>query len=414
LFSQQEHPVFISPVYGCLIEKDQHDVQAYPHVPSLKRVQWFPGLRDLEPDEYPSSFTVVPILALNTAAFAQILYTGRNETHLGLCKKLIEFNPESGESVTSFRCQSRLIVIGGETEVPAGWLDGYCAFKALCVHHGAETPTTSSDPQHPGCGLAVHAECGYFRSNADNKWESVTCFMCFKHYGRALRAVTGHTHSKQKADASEADKSPINDNQDGNTRKFGPPDLSPALKKKPDGSSAEESSKQKADESEVDNSLVNEESSKQKADESEADNSLVNKESSKQKAGKSEADNSSINKESSKQKADKSEADNSSVNDNSDENTRKIGSPYASSGHNSLDENPCQVGPSDFIRGQRPSGFSLVIKSHSTSPPKSLTPSQLKKNENMTGLWINKILPTCIRLAALHGPQQATMRLNGV
>jgi hypothetical protein len=81
LFSQHEHPVFISPVYGCLIEKDQNEVQAYPHVPSLKRVQWFPGLRDLEPDEYPSSFTVVPILALNTATFGQILYTGHKETH---------------------------------------------------------------------------------------------------------------------------------------------------------------------------------------------------------------------------------------------------------------------------------------------------------------------------------------------
>jgi hypothetical protein len=51
----------------------------------------------------------------------------------------------------------------------------------------------------------------------------------------------------------------------------------------------------------------------------------------------------------------------------------------ASSGHNSLDENPRRVGPSNFTRGQQPSGFSLVIKSHSTKPPKSLTPSQVKK-----------------------------------
>jgi hypothetical protein len=61
-----------------------------------------PGLRDLEPDEYPSSFTVVPILALDTATFGQILYTGRKETHLDLCKMLIEFDPDSGESVSSF------------------------------------------------------------------------------------------------------------------------------------------------------------------------------------------------------------------------------------------------------------------------------------------------------------------------
>jgi hypothetical protein len=121
--------------------------------------------------------------------------------------------------------------------------------------------------------------------------------MCFKHYRRALRAVTDHTHSKQKADESKADKSPV--------------------KQKPDGSFPEESSKPKADESEA------EKRSKRKADESEADNN------------------------------------------NSDENH--------------LHEGPRPVGPSDFTRGQRPSGFSSVMKSHSTTPPKSLTPSQLKK-----------------------------------
>jgi hypothetical protein len=94
--------------------------------------------------------------------------------------------------------------------------------------------------------LAVHAECGYFRRNAGNKWESVTCFICFKHYGGALCDVTNHTHSKQKADESKADKSQV--------------------KQKPDGSSPEESSKPKADESEA------EKRSKPKANESEADN----------------------------------------------------------------------------------------------------------------------------------------------
>jgi hypothetical protein len=121
--------------------------------------------------------------------------------------------------------------------------------------------------------------------------------MCFKHYGGALRAVTDHTHSKQKADESKADKSQV--------------------KQKPDGSSPEETSKPKAGESEA------EKRSKPKANESEADN------------------------------------------DNSDENR--------------LHEDRRRVGSSDFTRGQRPSGFSSVIKSHSTTPPKSLTPSQLKK-----------------------------------
>jgi hypothetical protein len=88
---------------------------------------------------------------------------------------------------------------------------------------------------------------------------------------------------------------------------------------------------------------------------------LVNDESSKPKADEREAENSSVNEESSKPKADESKADN----DNSDENR--------------LHEDPHRVGPSDFTRGQQPSGLSSVIKSHSTTPPKSLTPSQLKK-----------------------------------
>jgi hypothetical protein len=51
----------------------------------------------------------------------------------------------------------------------------------------------------------------------------------------------------------------------------------------------------------------------------------------------------------------------------------------ASSGHSSLAKNPRQVGPFDFTRGQRPSGFSSVTKSRSTTPPKLLTHSQVKK-----------------------------------
>jgi hypothetical protein len=89
------------------------------------------------------------------------------------------------------------------------------------------------------------------------------------------------------------------------------------VKQKPDGSFPEESSKPKADESQA------EKRSKPKDDESEGDNN------------------------------------------NPDENH--------------LHEDPRRVGPSNFTGGQRPSGFSSVITSHSTTAPKSLTPSQLKK-----------------------------------
>jgi hypothetical protein len=230
------------------------------------------------------------------------------------------------------RCRPRLVVIGGATKVPTGWLEGYCASKALCVHHGADTPTTSNDPQCPGCGLAVHANCGYFRRNAGNKWEAVTCFMCFKQYGGALPALTNHTHSKQKADESKADKSKD--------------------KKKPDRSSLEESSKTKADASK------NDKRAKPKAKESKADN------------------------------------------DNSDENR--------------LQDDQRRVGPSDFTRGQRPSGFSSVKPSHSTTPPKAPTLLQLQKiptyekaleNQNPSNMYL--------RPATKHGPQQANKRING-
>jgi hypothetical protein len=121
--------------------------------------------------------------------------------------------------------------------------------------------------------------------------------MCFKQYGGALPAITNHTHSKQKADESKADKSNV--------------------KQKRDGSSLEESSKTKAAASKVDKR------SKPKANESKARNN------------------------------------------NSDENC--------------LQEDPRRIEPSDFTRGQRPSGFSSATPSHSTTPPKALTPSHLQK-----------------------------------
>jgi hypothetical protein len=102
LFSQHDHPVFISPVYGCLMKQQEEDLKAYPHVPSLVRVQWFPGLRDLEPNDYPSSFTVVPILALDTVTFGQMSYSGGIDSCLQHCKALIAFESESVENLKSF------------------------------------------------------------------------------------------------------------------------------------------------------------------------------------------------------------------------------------------------------------------------------------------------------------------------
>jgi hypothetical protein len=94
--------------------------------------------------------------------------------------------------------------------------------------------------------LAVHADCGYFRRNAKNKWEAVTCFMCFKEDGGALPALTNHTHSRQKADKSKADKSKVKQKSDGSS-------LEESFKTKGDASKADKRSKPKANESEADN-----------------------------------------------------------------------------------------------------------------------------------------------------------------
>jgi hypothetical protein len=109
--------------------------------------------------------------------------------------------------------------------------------------------------------------------------------------------------------------------------------------------------------------LTSHTNSDQKADKSKADKSKV----------KEKPDGSSL-EESSKTKADASKADKRSrpkVNESEADNDK--------SDKTFLQEDPCRVGPSDFTPGQRPSGFSSVIPSQSTTSPKALTPSQLLK-----------------------------------
>jgi hypothetical protein len=94
----------------------------------------------LEAGEYPFSFTGVPILALDTATFAQIIYTDRNQTHLGLCKKLIEFNPESGEA--SSHCA---------VNAPTMYLEVPCANSdhlVLYIHEEKSPPPIFLQIQH--------------------------------------------------------------------------------------------------------------------------------------------------------------------------------------------------------------------------------------------------------------------------
>jgi hypothetical protein len=153
--------------------------------------------------------------------------------------------------------------------------------------------------------------------------------MCFKQYGGALPAITNHTHSKQKADESKADKSNV--------------------KQKRDGSSLEESSKTKAAASKVD------------------------KRSKRTKARLATTTQTKI----------------------------VFKKTHAGLNHPIL---PVDSGHPVSLLLPRP-----------TQPhhPKRSHPHIFKKYENMKRLCKTKILPTCTRPAANHGPQQANKRING-
>lgn len=91
LFAKQDPPVFIAPVYGCIYQHSKQLSRAFPLVPSLLAVRSFYGtstsLQDL-----PISFTVVPILALETSTFAPLSYHGGDVSSVDPCQVLVDFD----------------------------------------------------------------------------------------------------------------------------------------------------------------------------------------------------------------------------------------------------------------------------------------------------------------------------------
>jgi hypothetical protein len=102
MFSEHEYYVYFSPVYGCLIEQPDEILRAYPQVPPLLRAKAFQGLSDYELLDLPSSFTIVPIFALNTLTFGVLSHSGGNNSHLEICQELTGFDPDSGKNVNTF------------------------------------------------------------------------------------------------------------------------------------------------------------------------------------------------------------------------------------------------------------------------------------------------------------------------
>jgi hypothetical protein len=74
------------------------------------------------------------------------------------------------------------------------------------MNQGSKSPVSLKDHQCPGCGVAVHPQCGYINQDASHNRDYITCFLSFKRIGRALpgRTVTQYL----QVDMPAVDKSP--------------------------------------------------------------------------------------------------------------------------------------------------------------------------------------------------------------
>ena len=79
-------------------------------------------------------------------------------------------------------------VLGGAgTDYVDTFTVGYCAAHALCLLKGSDRPAALLlDERCPGCGEAVHLECGYLNPEAPNEVDGITCLLCFDKFGRPL------------------------------------------------------------------------------------------------------------------------------------------------------------------------------------------------------------------------------------
>jgi hypothetical protein len=90
LLSEHEQPVSFAPVYGSLFpNKAQHNLYAIPLVLEIGTLKQFLGLVE----DSSTSFTVVPILALDATTFGFLSAVPEtlspDASDLGLCKKIV-------------------------------------------------------------------------------------------------------------------------------------------------------------------------------------------------------------------------------------------------------------------------------------------------------------------------------------
>lgn len=196
LFSQHEEPVYFCPVYGSVTTLMNNSHTAHPQLPLLSRLKHFQGVSDARMTTLKPLFTVVPIFALTATAFGYLAKDSTGSIVVSddvMCKRLGTYNRENRletMGITEFRLQSVLRVVGGDAnKLSKQFIEGHCASKGLCIHKNVgDPPAELTLRQCPGCGLAVHEQCGYtYHDVSPILLHRTTCLMCFDKFGRALK-----------------------------------------------------------------------------------------------------------------------------------------------------------------------------------------------------------------------------------
>ena len=239
LFSVKAEPVYFARVYGCAFTDTvtSHRL-VYPHVPLLS------SLRQIDGNALPSlpaSFTVVPVLALDTFNFGSFsCANARNQKWEAIRSHLTDDSAMTPSTLNRFRRRPILRVVVGTSgiESPRAFQKGYCASNSLC--HMIDNPDipAADKTAHccPGCGEGVHAVCGYVNTALEDPIDRTTCHRCFIKTGEVFNGrddslfIRGCNSQKQdkkqkKKPAPDQNKAGPHDNgPHDNTRGSNPTD----------------------------------------------------------------------------------------------------------------------------------------------------------------------------------------------
>jgi hypothetical protein len=142
-------------------------------------------------DQIPPLFTVVPILAITHSTFGLFdKKPNKPITDVQLCSKISKFDRNDHDDISGYCKLPLLEVIGGNVseQFYGAFQKDFCASKALCLHKDVDDaePASLEDSRCPGCGLAVHFECGFIDSS-DSGPDGITCLLCYYKFGRTLK-----------------------------------------------------------------------------------------------------------------------------------------------------------------------------------------------------------------------------------